>query len=210
MLEERRLYLLVTEELCHHGTGPAVREAIAQGVDMVQVREKRMSDRELLAHAKRVCAWCREAGALCIINDRPDIAVLADADGVHVGQDELSVSEVRRIVGVERLIGVSTHQLEQARQAVLDGADYLGVGPVFRSGTKSFAQLAGLEFVRSVAAEISVPWYAIGGITAENLAAVQAAGAFRIAVSGAICGSETPGSAANELSMMLQKPIPEC
>lgn len=193
------LYLLVTESLCHHGSGPAVRQALQAGVRIVQLREKEMPDRRLLEAARRVRAWTREAGALFIMNDRPDLAVLADADGVHVGQDELSVREARRIVGPHRLVGVSTHTIEQARQAVLDGADYLGVGPCFATSTKSFEQLAGLEFVRQVAAEITLPWFAIGGISAANVAAVQAAGATRIAVSSAVCSSPTPGRAAEEL-----------
>ena len=133
------------------------------------------------------------------MNDRPDIAVLAEADGVHIGQDELTVSEARRIVGPERLIGVSTHTIEQARQAVLDGADYLGVGPTFPSGTKSFESFAGLEFIRQVAAEITLPWFAIGGIDAKNLATVLDAGASRIAVSGAILTATDPCAAAAEL-----------
>ena len=140
------------------------------------------------------------------MNDRPDLAVLAEADGVHVGQDELSVREARRIVGPQRLVGVSTHTLEQARQAVLDGADYLGVGPCFATSTKSFDQLAGLDFVRQVAAEITLPWFAIGGISLANIAAVRAAGASRVAVSGAICSSPTPGTAAADLIEQLRQP----
>lgn len=193
------LYLLVTESLCHHGSGPAIRQALEAGVRIVQLREKELTDRRLLESARRVRTWTREADALFIMNDRPDLAVLAEADGVHVGQDELSVREARRIVGPHRLVGVSTHTIEQARQAVLDGADYLGVGPCFATSTKSFDQLAGLDFVRQVAAEITLPWFAIGGISPANIAAVRAAGANRIAVSSAICSSPTPGRAAVEL-----------
>ena len=140
-----------------------------------------------------------ESGTLFILNDRPDIAVLSEADGVHVGQDELSVADARRIVGPERLVGVSTHSIEQARQAVLDGANYLGVGPTFRSGTKSFDEFAGLDYVRQVAAEISLPSFPIGGIDLTNVAEVVAAGTRRIAVSGAICRSERPVAVAAEL-----------
>ncbi len=200
------LYLLVTESLCHHGSGPAVRQALAAGVRIVQLREKSMTDRELMESARRVRNWTREADALFIMNDRPDLAVLAEADGVHVGQDELSVREARRIVGPHRLVGVSTHTIEQARQAVLDGADYLGVGPCFATSTKSFDQLAGLDFVRQVAAEITLPWFAIGGISLDNIAAVRTAGAGRVAVSSAICSSPTPGAAATKLVDQLQPP----
>src|SRR5207244_2916050 len=118
--------------------------------------------------------WTSAAGALFIMNDRPDLAVLTEADGVHVGQEELTVRDARRIVGPNKLVGVSTHSIEQARAAVLDGADYIGVGPVFSSGTKSFGALAGLEFVRQVSAEISLPAFAIGGIDAQNVEQVIA------------------------------------
>ncbi|MDZ4685612.1 MAG: thiamine phosphate synthase [Planctomycetaceae bacterium] len=198
-LEGQRLYVLVTESLCHHGSGPAIHGAIAAGVRMFQIREKTMKDRALVEHARHVRRWTRDADALLIINDRPDIAALVDADGVHVGQDELTVADARKIVGPDKLVGVSTHTIEQARQAVLDGADYLGVGPTFPTGTKSFTEFPGLAFVRQVAAEIALPWFAIGGINAENLASVTQAGATRVAVSGAVCGAENPFDAASQL-----------
>lgn len=200
-LEDCQLYLLATESMCHHGCGPAIREAVAAGVCIVQIREKEMSDRQLLEHGRRAREWTREAGAILIMNDRPDLAVAIDADGVHVGQDELPVREVRQIVGSRRLIGVSTHNIEQARQAVLDGADYIGVGPTFTTATKQFAEeeYAGLDFVKQVAAEITLPWFAIGGINAENLPEVLQAGATRVAVSGVICRHEQPGQITREL-----------
>ena len=197
-LTGRELYMLVTEDLCHHGSGPAVRGALQGGVGIVQLREKLLGDRELVAQGRRVREWTREAGALFILNDRPDLAVLTDADGVHVGQDELSVKDARRIVGPDKLVGVSTHTLEQARQAVLDGADYIGMGPVFATSTKQFAQFAGLEFVRQVAAEIRLPAYAIGGINLENIDQVVAAGAECVAISGALCGAVDPQEVAEQ------------
>jgi thiamine-phosphate pyrophosphorylase len=198
-LDGRTLYVLATEDSCHAGIGPAIRAAALGGAGVVQLREKSVGDRQLLSLAHRVRRWTREAGTLFVINDRADLAVIAGADGVHVGQDELDVRSVRRIVGPDRLVGVSTHSIEQARQAVLDGADYLGVGPVFPSATKSFDNFAGLDYVRAVAEEISLPWYAIGGITSENLSEVIAAGASRIAVSAAVCAAEDPEAAARAL-----------
>lgn len=186
-LQGRQLYLLVTATACASGFETTVANALASGVRIFQLREKSLQDRDLVARARILRALTAEAGALLIINDRPDIAVLANADGVHVGQDELSVRDARQIVGPNRLVGVSTHSIEQARQAVLDGADYLGVGPTFPSGTKSFDQFAGLTFIRQVASEISLPWFAIGGIDESNLESVLAAGATRVAVSGVIC-----------------------
>ncbi len=198
-----RLYLLVTDRLCPRGLGPTVRAALQAGVDAVQLREKDVPDRRLIDLAKYIREWTREAEALFLVNDRPDLAALVDADGVHVGQDDLAVHEARRIVGSGRLVGVSTHSIEQARLAVLDGADYLGVGPVFASGTKEFGQLAGLEFVRRAAAEITLPWFAIGGITAENIGEVIEAGAQRVAVSGAICGAEDAVGVTRQLRTVL-------
>ncbi len=191
-LADRRLYLLLTAELCPGNVEQTLKDALAGGVDIVQLREKTLPDRDLLEFARRVREITRNAGALMIMNDRPDLAVLCDADGVHVGQEELSVQEVRRIVGPQRLVGVSTHTIEQARQAVLDGASYLGVGPVFQSQTKAFAEFAGLDFVRAVAQEIALPWYPIGGITAESLPRVTDAGATRAAICGGILQARSP------------------
>ena len=120
--------------------------------------------------------WTRAAGVLFVVNDRPDIARLADADGVHLGQDDLPVAAARRVVGPDALIGVSTHTADQVRRAVLDGADYLGVGPTFPSRTKSFEQFPGLAFVTEVAELTSLPAFALGGVQADNLPEVVAAG----------------------------------
>lgn len=192
-LQGRSLYLLITPDDCYLDWKTTTDIALKAGVDIIQLREKHSLDRETVERGRRLREWTRETGALLIINDRPDLAVLTEADGVHVGQEELTVRQARRIVGPDRLIGVSTHTLEQARQAVEEGADYLGVGPVFPSQTKSFSQFAGMEFVRQVAENISLPWFAIGGITPDNLPELQAAGATRIAVSHAVGGSSDPG-----------------
>ncbi len=204
-LEDANLYLLLTKSLCRHDWQKVLRDAITGGVRVVQIREKEMSDRELLAHARHVRAITAEFGTLLIMNDRPDLAVLCEADGVHVGQDELPVGDARRIVGPDRLVGVSTHSIEQARQAVLDGASYIGVGPTFVSGTKQFNEFAGLAYIEQVAAEIGLPAYAIGGIDSSNIARVTAAGVRRIAVSGAICRAEQPLAAAAELIEQLAR-----
>src|SRR5262249_3920628 len=138
-----------------------------------------------------------------IVNDRPDIARLAEADGVHLGQDDLPVREARRIAGPELLIGVSTHDLGQARRAVLDGASYLGVGPTFASGTKPFSELAGVEFVRQARAATSLPLFVRGGANAQTLPGAVAAGARRVAVSQAVCQADDPGAAVAELVRLL-------
>lgn len=158
---------------------------VEAGVDIVQLRDKQLGDRELLERARALRSITR-GRCLLIINDRPDLAALADADGVHVGQDELSVQDARTIVGARRLVGVSTHTLEQARQAVRDGADYIGCGPTFPSTTKSFAEFPGVAFLRLVAGEVRLPAFAIGGVNLANIAEVRAAGFSRVAVSGAL------------------------
>ncbi len=199
-LAHARLYLLLTDRLCPRGIGPVAQGGLEGGVDIIQLREKEISDQRRLALATMVRDWARAAGKLFIVNDRPDLAALVDADGVHLGQDDLPVAAARRIVGSRALIGVSTHTIEQARQAVSEGADYLGVGPVFPSTTKSFHDFAGLEFVEQAAEEIRIPWFAIGGITPDNLPQLQSAGARRIAVSSAICSADHPRQAARDLA----------
>ncbi len=195
----RNVYLLLSSDQCKDDVEHVLTEAISGGIRIVQIREKSMPDRELLDYARRVRRITRESGVLLIMNDRPDLAVLCEADGIHVGQEELSVRDVRRIVGPGCLIGVSTHSIEQARNAVLDGASCLGVGPVFQSGTKSFDEFAGLDFVREVAAEIQLPWFPIGGIDHSNVDQVVEVGASRIAISGAICRADNPRHATEQL-----------
>jgi thiamine-phosphate pyrophosphorylase len=209
-----RLYVLIDGGLSECSFAERAAELIAAGVHVLQLRDKSLDDRTLLERARLLrriiderCASARREPRppgseprtlnlepsspqpLLILNDRPDLAVLARADGVHVGQDELSVHDVRQIVGPDLLVGVSTHTIEQARQAVLDGASYLGCGPTFPSGTKHFDHFPGLDFLRQVAAEIALPSFAIGGITAENLPQVLATGFTRAAVSGVIAAS---------------------
>ncbi len=205
-LAEARLYVLVSGSECRAALDWTIREAAAGGAQIIQLREKNLTDRDLLERARQVRHWTHSAGLLFIMNDRPDIARLVEADGVHLGQQELPVKEARRIVGPEALIGVSTHDLEQVRQAVLDGASYLGVGPTFPSATKSFPALAGLEFVRQVAAETSLPAFVIGGVGLETIDAAVAAGARRVAVGQAVCQAEDPRAVAMELRRRLDVP----
>lgn len=207
-LQDRRLYLLVTGEQCRYGLETTIRNTVDVGVDIVQLREKGLPDRELLRLAQQVREWTREQDVLFIMNDRPDLAVLAQADGVHLGQDDLPIHAARRIVGSRLLIGVSTHNIVQARRAIYEGADYLGVGPTFPSQTKNFEEFSGLNYVAEVARETSLPWFAIGGITKANLSAVQAAGATRIAVSNTICGAAHPRGVTQELAGALANSRP--
>lgn len=183
-----RVYVLITESACKGDWLATAEAAIRGGADCLQLREKDLESTELLRRAKLLAELCRRHGVISIINDRPDVAMLADADGVHLGQDDLPATEVRKLLGREKIIGVSTHSIEQARRAVLDGADYIGVGPVFPSKTKPRDFTAGLEYTRQAAAEISIPCVAIAGITAQNAAEVFATGVQAVAVTAAVVG----------------------
>lgn len=203
-LQNARLYLIAAASQCAASLEFVISEACAGGVDVVQLREKELSDRELIDRARKVRRWTRDAGVLFIMNDRPDIARFVEADGVHLGQDDLPVHVARRILGPDAIIGVSTHTLAQVRQAVLDGASYIGVGPIFPSSTKEFEEFPGLDFVRAAAAETTLPAFALGGISLANVDQVVAAGASRIAVSSAICTVDEPQPVARELRNRLR------
>jgi thiamine-phosphate pyrophosphorylase len=198
-LRDTSLYLLLSGAGCRASLEWTIAEAAAGGATIFQLREKGLSDRELIERARDVRRWTRREGVLFIVNDRPDIARLVEADGVHLGQDDLPVHEARRIVGADAIIGVSTHDIGQLRRAILDGASYVGVGPVFPSGTKAFPGFVGPELVKQAVTETSLPLFAIGGISAVNIGAVTAAGARAVAVSQAVCASEDPRAAASAL-----------
>ncbi len=179
-------------------------DIVTAGAGMVQLRDKTVDDRVLLERAKQLVAICRQHEAIAIINDRVDIASAAGADGVHLGQDDLPVAAARKLLPPATLVGVSTHHIAQARQAVLDGADYLGCGPTFASRTKSFDDFPGLEYLRLVASEISLPAFAIGGIDASNLPSVVATGITRVAVAGAISAAD-PATTMRQLGAILRE-----
>lgn len=180
-----------------------VGKLVEAGVGMIQLRDKHLDDRDLVARARTVVQRTRVSQTLFIVNDRADIAAAVGADGVHLGQEDLSVKDARAIVGTQMLIGVSTHNIEQARAAVLDGANYLGTGPTFASRTKNFDDFAGLEYLKEVSNEIRLPTFAIGGITAENLPSVMTAGIERVAVGGAVVDARDPAIAARGLLLAL-------
>jgi thiamine-phosphate pyrophosphorylase len=182
-----------------------VSEALAGGADVIQLREKDVPDRELLKRARDIRILTAQARVPLIMNDRVDLARLASCDGVQLGQDDLSARDARRLLGPTALIGISTHDPAQLDAAVLSGASYLGVGPVFPSRTKEFSEpeLAGLAYVRQAAEATAIPWFAIGGITEDNVERVLEAGATRIAVSAAVLRASRPRQAASRLKELL-------
>ena len=205
-LNAARLYALVDVRSDEVTFEQFITDIIAGGVDIIQLRDKSANDQMLIARSQilKNCIAASERNVLFIMNDRPDLAVFVGADGVHVGQDELPVSTVRQIVGT-LLVGVSTHSIEQARQAVSDGANYIGAGPVFASETKTFSELAGLNYLRKIATEISIPAFAIGGITEECLDDVLQSGIQRIVVCSALLKGKNPKDTAKRLKEQVGK-----
>ena len=194
-LQRARLYLVVEA-----AAEPVLEPALRGGVDMVQLRDKEASDDELLRAAAAFRRLCDEHQALFWLNDRPDLVREAGADGVHVGQDDEPVAAVREQVGPDVLIGLSTHSPEQFDAALRSEADQLSVGPVWETPTKAGRPAAGLDYVRyAAAAGGNAPWFAIGGIDADNVSDVVEAGARRIVVVRAIRDSADPERAAAEL-----------
>ena len=194
-LRRARLYLVV--EAAAEQLLPA---ALRGGVDMVQLRDKELDDDSLLEAAARFRAVCHEHGALFWLNDRPDLALAAQADGVHVGQDDAAPGAVRDQVGEQLLIGLSTHSPEQLDAALGSEADQLSVGPVWETPTKPGRPAAGLDYVRHAAAHAGDrPWFAIGGIDEANIGEVVEAGARRVVVVRAIRDAAEPGEAARRL-----------
>lgn len=180
-------------------TPEVVRAAVAGGVDTVQLREKHASDRERYHIAREVREFTREAGVTFLVNDRIDLAQAVDADGVHLGDDDLPVSVARELLGDERLIGRSVSTVEGAREAARAGADYLGVGAVYATETKAMAESIGPQRVRAITETVDVPVVGIGGVTPANAREVIEAGATGVAVVSAITAAADPEAAARRL-----------
>jgi thiamine-phosphate pyrophosphorylase len=200
------LCVLITESLCNRPWDEVATAALEAGADCIQLREKELPGRELLARARRLRELTHNHGASLVINDRPDIAALTLADGVHLGQTDLPITEARRIVGDGVCIGASATTLAQATQALSAGADSLGLGPMFTTRTKpnpggrTDGSLAGPAFLREVlTSHPGTPHLAIGGITADNIAELREAGAQGIAASSTICSATDPHAATQHL-----------
>ena len=204
LLERCSLYLIVGSGAASQATVAAALEA---GVRIVQYRAKQqdvgIDDRQRLVEALALRQLCHRHGALFLVNDRVDLALAVEADGVHLGQGDLPLAQARRLLGPGRLIGCSTHALPQLRQAVAEGCDYLGVGPVHATPTKPGREPVGLAYVAAAAKECPVPFFAIGGIDGPNLPAVLAAGARRVAVVRAITAATDPRAASAALLQAL-------
>ncbi|MEC9476879.1 MAG: thiamine phosphate synthase [Planctomycetota bacterium] len=199
-LEGRDLYVLVTESLCHGNLLDTTIAAIEGGARIVQLREKEQPPSKVLEIARQLREITEQRNALLIINDSIEIAHLSGADGVHLGQEDIAPHEARRLLGPDAIIGLSTHRPEQAAAAAAQGADYIGVGPIFETATKLHREAAGTEYIRQAQEVCELPGFAIGHIDSGTIDQVIAAGAQRIAVCTGIISQPDPAAAARWLA----------
>jgi thiamine-phosphate pyrophosphorylase len=180
--------------------------AVDGGASMIQLRDKMTGPRQLLSEAREIARLCRARGVCFIVNDRLDLALAADADGVHLGQDDLPPKAARTILGRDKFLGVSTHSLEQAIWAAEQGADYLGIGPIFATGTKATGyEPRGCDIIRQLRTRIDLPLVAIGGITLSNVGEIVRAGATGVAVISAIVGADDITAATAAFATAIQQ-----
>lgn len=205
-LARARLYLVVEARPRGEDPEPLLRAALQNGVEVVQLREKALGEKAIVRAGRAFRRLCDAYDALFVVNDRPDLALVCGADGVHVGQRDAGVEAVRRLAGTDMLIGLSTHSPEQIDAA--GGADYISVGPVYETPTKPGRPAVGPELVAVAAERARQPFFAIGGIDPGNAAEVLAAGAERLAVVRAIRDAEDPGRAAAGLRAAIEAAAP--
>lgn len=206
-LGEKHLYLVTNSDKFESEDAflDAIASALEGGVDILQLREKTMPANKIFELGKKIKQLCLQYNTTFIINDRVDIAFLLDADGVHLGQDDLDVNSAKEILGENAIIGISTHAPEQALKAVEDGADYIGVGPVFATPTKQGRTPVGLEYVKWVSENIDIPAFAIGGIDEDNVQEVIDAGLKKVGVVRAIINAPSPKDAAEKVLAKINK-----
>lgn len=184
-----------------------VEEALKGGVTCVQLREKHLNDPDFLQEAKDICALCREYGVPFIVNDNVEVAIACKADGVHVGQEDMEAGRVRKLIGEDMILGVSAHTVEEARKAVENGADYLGLGSVFPTNTKSDVDVMKRETLQAICSAVDVPIVAIGGINRDNLSSLKGSGVDGVALVSAIFSAENIEEACRELKALSREMV---
>lgn len=184
-----------------------VEAALKGGVTCVQLREKELNETAFLQEARAICALCRRYKVPFIVNDNVDIAVACGADGIHVGQEDMKAEEVRRLVGEDIILGVSVHTVEEARQAVQNGADYLGLGTVFPTSTKTDAEQMSGNMLRAICDTVNVPVVAIGGINQNNLLRLSGSGVDGVALVSAVFSAEDIEKACRKLRALSEKMV---
>jgi thiamine-phosphate pyrophosphorylase len=200
ILSKAKLYLIVDADLLDgEDLEKVTLEVIEGGADLIQFRGKTLTDGEFLKTAESLKKAVDHKNIPLIINDRVKIALYLNAAGVHLGQEDLPISVTRKLLGEEKIIGISASNLEDARNAQTDGADYIGVGPVFYTQTKKITRTVGLELIRKIKREVAIPFFAIGGINLENIDEVRESGADKIAVASAVLRAKDPKLATRKL-----------
>jgi len=204
-----RLYVILDAGLLRESATETARKLIGAGVEVLQYRAKQVPAKEMLASARELAEAARARGARFFVNDRPDVASLAGADGVHVGQDDLGVEEARGVVGPDAWVGLSTHNIEQFEKALSSSADYIAVGPIFATTSKANPDpVVGLELIRRARRLTERPIVAIGGITLERAAEVIEAGADSVAVISDVLGAENPADRVRQYLRRLEAAKP--
>lgn len=203
LLQQAKLYLVSSPS---DNLFTVVEASLQAGLSIVQYRHKDADDMVKLAETYKLCQLCHAYGALFIVNDRIDLALAVNADGVHLGQQDLPVGLARQMLGSQKIVGKSTTNPQEMEKAIAENADYIGVGPVYETPTKPGKTASGLEYVRYAAANATIPWFAIGGIDTNNIVEVLKAGASRVAVVRAIMKAEQPARVTQYfLSQLMRK-----
>nr|WP_314767856.1 thiamine phosphate synthase [uncultured Lachnoanaerobaculum sp.] len=176
-----------------------IKEALENGVTCVQLREKNLDEASFIEEAKKISVLCRQYNIPFIVNDNVNVAIASNADGIHIGQEDMGLKDVRKIVGENMIIGISAHTVEEAKFAQENGADYIGIGAVFETSTKNDVEVIPYEKVKSICDAVDIPKVAIGGINAENILKLKGSGIDGVAVVSAIFGAKDIGKATKEL-----------
>ena len=184
-----------------------IKEALENGVTCVQLREKNLDEASFIEEAKKISVLCRQYNIPFIVNDNVNVAIASNADGIHIGQEDMGLKDVRKIVGENMIIGISAHTVEEAKFAQENGADYIGIGAVFETSTKNDVEVIPYEKVKSICDAVDMPKVAIGGINAENILKLKGSGIDGVAVVSAIFGAKDIGKATKELYTLVNKLI---
>lgn len=203
-MKRSRLYLILDSQALAGCSLENIYSAAAGGkISLIQLRDKKSAKADILNFAVKLSKGLSQSKTLFIVNDYADLAVACGADGLHLGQEDLSLKQARKILGRDRIIGISCHNLAQALRAQNEGADYIGIGPIYATATKPEYKPIGLEVLSELKDKIKIPYFAIGDIHAGNIKQVIAAGARRVAVCRAILKADNPKEAARQLYKIL-------
>jgi len=203
--KKTELYVVLDSRFMKGSYETVAKKVLSAGVKIIQLRDKKLDDKRLLSKAKKLRTITYKHGALLIINDRPDIALCCQADGVHLGQSNIPLKEARRILGEQKIIGFSTHSLKQALQATKDGADYISVGPIFPTKSKKHVKTVGLDLFVKVNKRVKIPIVAIGGIDQNNISKITKKGAKIIGVINAAINQKDITKSTKKLVKKIRK-----